>query len=101
MTIAKLRSFELPCFTVASALAGQCMSNLVEQNLLYRIQIRNRDKVLTQGDALLGVVAKSRSANRSVKTKRVVDQAVLLKKSVCETNYFLGHLQRLAQSGIF
>jgi hypothetical protein len=57
VTIAKLRSFELPCFTVASALAGQCMSNLVEQNLLYGFQIGNRDKVLAQSDSPLGVVA--------------------------------------------
>jgi hypothetical protein len=57
VAIAKLRGFELPCFAVAGALADQCMSNLVEQNLLYGFKIGNRDKVLAQSDSPLGVVA--------------------------------------------
>jgi len=45
--------------------------------------------VLGKSDSFLGVVAKTRSAHCSIKSKGVVDQAMLLKKATRKLNYFV------------
>ena len=56
------------------------MSNLVEQDLLYLIQVGRCHEVLGEANSLVAVVTKPGSANCTVKTKGIVDYPVLLKK---------------------
>ena len=65
---------------MARSLTCQGMRNLVQQNLLDFWHGRVGNEVLAEGDAALGVVAQTHSADRSVEPKGVVHKAMLLKK---------------------
>ncbi len=58
-----------PNLAVTSCLATQCMRDFVQKHLFHHLHISRFNQVPRDGDSLLRVVTKARSADGSVETK--------------------------------
>jgi hypothetical protein len=69
MTIAKLAGLLLPHFGVTSLLPTERVCDLVQNHLLYLVQVARGNQVAGYSDALLRVITESGSANGSIEPK--------------------------------
>lgn len=89
-----------PDLAVPRFLAGQCVGDFVQQDLLDFINWQVLDKVFADRDSAIAEIALTRSAHRSVETKGVVDQPVLLEKPVSQIDYLGAHAKNTSAKAV-